>query len=130
MTSDEWRRNEATRWLDLARRDLNSARLLAAEEPFGSVFHSQQAAEKSAKALLAFHNVQFRKTHDLRELGAQCEALVPALGPILKEAANLTDYAIIFRYPDAPREPDEAEARDALGTAQQLYAEIRSLICP
>jgi len=71
MTPEELRRDEAARWLMAAAKDLKSARLLAGEEPMGSVFHSQQAAEKSAKAFLAFHNVPFRRTHDLQELGNQ-----------------------------------------------------------
>jgi HEPN domain-containing protein len=49
MTPEESRRNEAARWLDQARKDLNAAKLLAAPEPSRSVFHSQQAAEKAAK---------------------------------------------------------------------------------
>jgi hypothetical protein len=39
--------------------------LLASAEPSRSIFHSQQAA----KAFLTFHDVTFRKTHDLNELG-------------------------------------------------------------
>jgi hypothetical protein len=27
---------------------------------------------------------------------------------------NLTPHAVVFRYPDAPEEPDEAEAFDAI----------------
>jgi HEPN domain-containing protein len=128
MTPEEWRRDEATRWLAMAAKDLHAASLLAMEEPSASVFHSQQAAEKSAKALLTLHNVYFRKTHDLEELGKQCAAIEPALSPLLTEAEGLTDYAIVFRYPDAPREPDEAEAQGALATARQLYDRVNELI--
>ena len=77
MTPEESRRDEAARWLGQARKDLNAARLLASAEPSRSTFHSQQAAEKAAKAFLAFHDVPFRKTHDLNELGGQCAALIP-----------------------------------------------------
>ena len=130
MMPEELRLDEANRWLTQARKDLNAADLLASPEPSRSVFHSQQAAEKSAKALLAYQNVPFRKTHDLRELGEQCAAVNPALSPLLKDAANLTDYAIVFRYLDAPREPDEEEAVAALATARRLYEEISVLLRP
>ena len=40
MTPQEWRRDEATRWLAAAAKDLKAARLLANVEPTGSVFHS------------------------------------------------------------------------------------------
>ena len=128
MTPQELRLNEARRWLILARKDLNASRLLIAEEPAASVFHSQQAAEKTAKAFLAFHDVPFRRTHDLRELGNQCEAIDPTLSPLLEDAAGLTDYAILFRYLDAPREPDSPEAGDALSKAMHLCEAVAGLI--
>jgi hypothetical protein len=91
MTPEESRRDEAGRWLAQARKDLNAAGLLATAEPSRSVFHSQQAAEKVAKALLAFYDLPFRKTHDLNELGKQCAALDASLAPLFREAADLTD---------------------------------------
>jgi HEPN domain-containing protein len=126
MTPDELRRDEACRWLALAARDLHSARLLSAEEPANSVFHSQQAVEKAAKGFLAFHNVPFRKTHDLKELGAQCVAIDASLAPLLEEAANLTEYAVVFRYLDAPRELDESEANGAAEMAQKVCDQVEA----
>ena len=130
MTPDESRRDEADRWLAQARKDLNAARLLAAEEPSRSVFHSQQAAEKAAKAFLAFSDVPFRKTHDLNELGRQCADLNPSLTLVFKEASDLTDYAVVFRYLDAPREPDQDEATDAIETATRVLEAVRVLLAP
>lgn len=57
----------------------------------------------------------------MNELGEQCAALDSSLVPLFKEAADLTDYAVLFRYLDAPREPDEAEASVALETALQGF---------
>ena len=124
MTPEESRRDEAARWLVQARKDLNAVRLLASPEPSRSVFHSQQAAEKAAKAFLTLHDVPFRKTHDLIELGVQCAALDPSLTPLFQVASDLTDYAVVFRYLDAPREPDESEAITALGTAVRVLEEV------
>jgi HEPN domain-containing protein len=117
MTPEQSRREEASRWLAQARKDLNAAGLLVSGEPSRSVFHSQQAAEKAAKAFLTFHDVTFRKIHDLNELGGQCVQIAPPLAPLFQDAADLNDYAVVFRYLDAPREPDEEEARGALETA-------------
>jgi HEPN domain-containing protein len=128
MTPEQSRRDEAGRWLAQAGKDLNAARLLASPEPSRSVFHSQQAAEKTAKAFLTFHDVAFRKTHNLGELGEQCAALNPAMAPLLQTASDLTDYATVFRYPDAVREPDELEAMAALETARRLFDEVRTLL--
>jgi HEPN domain-containing protein len=128
MTPEELRLDEASRWPGLAARDPKAALLLVVEEPVASVFHSQQGAEKSAKAFPSFHNVAFRKTHDLTELGKQCVAIDPSLTPLMTEAADLTEYAIVFRYLDAPREPDTAEANAALATANRLYDRVRALL--
>ena len=130
MTPEESRRDEAARWIAQARKDLNAARLLASPEPSRSVFHSQQAAEKAAKAFLVVHDVPFRKTHDLNELGGQCAALNPSLAPVFKAASDLTDYAVVFRYLDAPREPDESEAVVALETALRVFQEVSALLTP
>jgi HEPN domain-containing protein len=130
MTPDKLRRDEVDRWLALAAKDLHAALLLVLEEPSASVFHSQQCAEKSEKALLTFHNTTFRKTHDLTELGKQCALLAPDLTPLLNKTAHLTEYAIVFRYTDAPREPDAAEAEAAMTTARSLYDRISELLSP
>ena len=128
MTPEESRRDEAGRWLAQARKDLNAARLLASAEPSRSVFHSQQAAEKAAKAFLTFHDVLFRKTHDLNELGGQCARLNPSLALLFQEASDLTDYAVVFRYLDAPREPDESEASVAIETAARVFEGVSRLL--
>jgi HEPN domain-containing protein len=128
MMPEASRRDEAARWLAQARKDLNAARLLASAEPSRSVFHSQQAAEKAAKAFLTFHDATFRMTHDVAELGGQCAALDPSLAPLFKDASDLTDYAVVFRYLDAPREPDESEAMAALETAGRVVEQVRALV--
>ena len=68
-------------------KDLNAACVLVSPEPSRSVFHSQQAAEKAAMAFLTFHDVPFRKTHDLNELGRQCAALDPDIAPLFLDAS-------------------------------------------
>ena len=125
MTPDELPRKEAAKWLRQAAKDRNAARVLVGPEPSRSVFHSQQAAEKAIKAFLAFHQIPFRKTHDLADLGSQCATVDPSLEAILREVADLTDYASAFRYPDAPYEPDADEAARALAAATELSEEIR-----
>jgi HEPN domain-containing protein len=125
MTPDELPRKEAAKWLRQAAKDRNAAQVLMGPEPSRSVFHSQQAAEKAVKAFLTFHQIPFRKTHDLGDLGSQCASIDPSLEQILREVADLTDYASAFRYPDAPYEPDADEAAGALATATTLCDEIR-----
>lgn len=59
------------------------------------------------------------------QLGLQCGDFDPALAQLLKEAADLTDYASAFRYPDAPYEPDVEEATRALEIAESVCAAVR-----
>ena len=53
-----------------------------------------------------------------------------SLSSLLEEAANLTEYAVVFRYLDAPRELDDAEAAGALETARRVYEQVRAALAP
>jgi len=76
---------------DLRRADL----LLAAEppDPEGGLFHSQQAAEKVLESFLTWHNVPFRRVHELDELGEQCIGIDSSLAELICRADALTKYA-------------------------------------
>jgi HEPN domain-containing protein len=128
MTPADLLRKEAAKWLREGAKDRHAAQILLEPEPSRSVFFCQQAAEKAAKAFLTFHQIAFRKTHDLKDLGLQCVAADPSLGPILQHVEELTDYASAFRYPDAAYEPDAAEAAEALTVAANLCDEVRRRI--
>lgn len=110
----------------IAKRDLRSAELLVREAPPNSVFHSQQAAEKTAKALLAADGVSVPKIHDLKQLGDKCIELRPELTGVFEQTASLSDYAVVFRYLEAPYEPDAVEAADALARATALYDAVKA----
>jgi len=119
---------EAEEWLAKARLDLAAAtRLVSGNPPLtgAAVFHAQQAAEKSWKALLAWHASPFPKTHDLRLLGQQLAQHDPGLHELVLQAANLTQFAWLFRYPGEPEEPTLEEARAALDIATQVFEAAR-----
>ena len=101
MTPRDLLRSESAKWLGQAEKD------------------------RVVKAFLTARQISFHRTHDLADLGAQCAVLDSTLDGIVREAAELTDYASAFRYPDAPWEPDSGEATSALATATRLLAEIR-----
>jgi HEPN domain-containing protein len=80
MTPGKFLNEETRGWLLKAREDLLMAELaLRNGFPETAVYHCQQAAEKSLKAFLTFHQEPFRKTHLLEELGEACRALDPDL---------------------------------------------------
>ena len=89
----------------------------------------QPASRREGRqSVLDLRQIAFRKTHDLADLGSQCAAADPSLEPILRKAEELTDYASAFRYPDAPYEPDAAEAAEALTIAVKLCTEVQRRI--
>jgi HEPN domain-containing protein len=116
MSDDSDRQSHALAWLVKARQDLvHIDRCLGSEPPDDedALFHCPQAAEKALKALLAWHDEPFRKTHDLSVLGAQGSALEPALSELMARLDDLSEYAWIFRYPGESVAPPEPEVRDA-----------------
>lgn len=105
---------ECRAWLDRAWADLDSATILvgaARPRPDTTLFHCQQAVEKAWKAFLFWHDVPFRKTHNLRELGEGCAGIDASLAPLAQRAEDLTQFAWVFRYPGEPEEPHAKKRR-------------------
>ena len=102
---------EARRFLRMAQADFSAFNILATHNaaPAIALFHAQQAAEKSLKAILCLHSIEFRRTHDLELLA---NLLLPAAAcPVPQSDFRLlTPYAVEFRYDD--------EGASLLSTAQ------------
>lgn len=125
MPHDPEKVAECRAWLDRACADLDSTSILAASSrPDTALFHCQQAVEKAWKAFLFWHDVPFRKTHDLRELGGACVALDASLADLATRAEDLTPFAWVFRYPGAPEQPTREEAEEALALARQVIEAV------
>jgi len=84
------------------------------------LFHCQQAAEKVLKGFLTWHDIPFRKTHSLEEIGEQCLTIDPTMRELLDRVVPLTEYAWKFRYPGEVEEPTIQEANDALQIAKDF----------
>jgi HEPN domain-containing protein len=129
MPHDPAKVAETRAWLAKARLDLRAAEHdRTASPPITAdiVFHAQQMVEKTLKAFLTWHDEPFRKTHSLIELGEQCSDLAPDLGPLLRRAAPLTEYAWRFRYPGETDDPSTREADEALAIAREVLEAIIS----
>ena len=127
MPHDSHRVADTRGWLLKAADDLRGAEVdLAAVPPLtgDAAFHCQQAAEKALKALLAWHDVPFRKTHDLAEIGQQCMALDASLEPLCRQAERLTTFAWIFRYPGELEDPPVEEIAGALVLSREVYNSV------
>lgn len=127
MTPHEARARETREWLAKAAEDVASARsLIDTAHLANALFFCQQAAEKSVKAFLTWHNRIFPKTHDLKELGEDCQKLDPSLSSLMKEAQVLTDYAWKLRYPGGGYVPGPDEVESMYALAARVVSEIKS----
>ena len=113
-------------WLRYARSDLELARVVRPDEVLfeGLCFHAQQAAEKALKAVLIAKGVPPPKTHNIRTLLDLLPHEVIAPQEI-EDAASLTDYAVISRYPGDFESVNEEEYKEAVRLAETvvLWAE-------
>lgn len=92
---------EAHRFLDLARADVEAFRVLAASahvRPAIALFHAQQAVEKNLKAALFVKRLEFRRTHDLFELADRLLAAGVDLPCPVELLGKLNPYAVLLRY--------------------------------
>ena len=127
MPSDARRIARTQARLVKAHRDLLAAELLFAQaDPFldMAVYHCQQAGEKALKGFLFWHDVPFRKTHNLVELLDQCIVLDETLNTFKETAQRLSPFAAEFRYPSDLLEPPLEDAQDALARARTVLNAI------
>ena len=120
-------------WFRLATIDLIGAKSLydLKNEKLWSLvaYHCQQVVEKSIKGYLAYQKIKFNKTHDIGELAHLVLVADSSLDFLLKEADQLTPYAISIRYPDAAlKELEKTDVEFALEIALKVYNAILSKI--
>lgn len=115
-------RTEAARWLRRARSHLIRAE---AEKEEGVVwedpcFDAQLAAELALKALLVDRGTRVPRTHDIALLLRMVATSGRTVPGQLEDAAGLTVYATLTRYPGPAEAVDEAQYRDAVRTARAI----------
>ena len=114
-------------WTCKAEQDILAAESLLAGElplPYPVCFHSQQAAEKYLKAFLTLHQIEFPKTHSIRELLDLVRNRSPHLADDLAGAVSLTPYGVDVRYPGDIPEPTRSQAEEAVGLARKVRAAV------
>jgi HEPN domain-containing protein len=113
-------------WIEKAERDLDAARVLAEAAAHGHQsreivgFLCQQAVEKYLKAFLTQRQIEFPKTHNIKELLALIRPADRVLADSLSDAHWLTPYGVEVRYPgDIPEMPPGDELK-AIETASRV----------
>lgn len=114
---------EARRTLRLADRDITAFDVLKQDPDVHTSivnFHAQQAVEKSLKAVLYSHQIEFERTHDLVKLATLLSSHDVVLPVSNDQLRLLNPFAVTFRYDDM--EFDLVIEEDA----DMLVSEIRA----
>jgi HEPN domain-containing protein len=120
-------RHSAGAWIAKADEDIDAAILcLGTGERMTNVaaFHTQQAAEKLLKALIAMAGIEPPRVHDLAELNDLAAGTAPGIGRLSDAIETITSWAVLTRYPargDTPP-PTSGEIGDVLSLVKQLRA--------
>lgn len=86
-------------------------------------FHCQQAAEKYLKALMCERSLTVPRTHDLDHLLLQLLPTDTTLAKHRRRLAQLTDYAVDYRYPGI--HASSRQAQSAIRMAMAIRDDIR-----
>jgi len=115
----------AAEWVCKAEEDFAGAKHLARvrKQPMPNLvcYLCQQCAEKYLKARLQEAGVLFPKTHNLEELLDLLLPVEPLWESLRPALAQLTDYAVEFRYPgENATEAQAKRAVDSCGVIRQV----------
>lgn len=88
-------------------------------------FHCQQSAEKALKGFLLYHGQKVLKLHSIEELSKEVLLVAPEMQSLLAQAAELTPFAVQFRYPDAAAKGIErVDIERALILARAVFDDV------
>src|SRR5687767_5073808 len=110
-------------WVRKAEADLAVVRTIAAAKPplhDAVCFHCQQAAEKYLKAVLQELGLPIPYTHDLAHLVLLITPHQATMKPLRRKMANLSRYAVDYRYPG--HQATIRQARASIAHSRQLRA--------
>ena len=129
MTVQRHEHTDPREWLNRARSNLQHARMRDAEIYLEELcFGTQQAAEKAVKGVLLHKGVAFPYIHDLDRLLRLAMSSGEQVPEAVRQAGDLTRYAVETRYPGASREVSEEEYREALAIAEAVVRWAEEII--
>jgi HEPN domain-containing protein len=91
----------ASEWIELADRNLGTAKLLFRENHFTDVISIEihQALEKVLKSVLAYNGIKIIKSHSILELVNQCSIYISLDDVDIDNLIEINDYYENTRYP-------------------------------
>ena len=109
-------------WLAYAKSDLVMAQTKTEGVlPEMGCFHAQQAAEKCIKAVLISLGIDFPYTHDIAHLATLVDQSKVEFTSALEDAIELTQYAVLARYPSDDVPVTETELDVAVNIAVRVF---------
>lgn len=120
------------KWISIAEDDLSTARdLMTFTTPHVAkiAFNAQQASEKYLKAWLVFKEFDFPYTHKISTLLDLCKSAGgQQWAEGLKQAEELTHYAVLIRYPLEGEDITMDDAMRAVHIAEKVRSTIRAVL--
>ena len=90
-------------------------------------FHCQQIVEKCLKAVLAWHDMDYPWTHDLREIVALVKPFMPIMADYERRIIGLNPFAVAIRY-SGVEYPSQEETDDSLELAVKVGILVKEYI--
>jgi len=122
----------AAEWLELAKRNLDAAKILFKEKHYNDVIGIElhQSIEKCLKAVPAFHGKTVLKTHDLIVLLSNAEEYIKFENDLKRLLETATDYFVENRYPGGGYNflPSNKEIEEVIETADFIYEKVNGYI--
>ena len=128
---EEIKREMVQEWLCQANEDFGLVEHLVSQNARylrAVAFHAQQAAEKYLKAFLVHCQCEFPKTHDIDEILDLVATVDKPLAESLREATDLSPYAVDTRYPGDFPDVSEDDAKRGLSLARAVRDKILSVL--
>jgi len=110
-------------WIFKAGHDLESSKaLLQATNPLLdiAIYHTQQCAEKSLKAFMAFHRMEISKIHNLKSLLEKCIEIDTSFDELFEDCIYLNPFSTLYRYPEGDLMPMKEEVENAMESALRI----------
>lgn len=117
-------------WLFKAEEDIRLSELAFKIDPsIGiAIFHTQQCAEKSLKAFLAYKNKPLEKTHNLLKLLELCSEVNKQFLSLQEDLEILNPFSTEFRYPGMELSPRYEDMGDAIQRARKVLSFVKMII--
>jgi HEPN domain-containing protein len=131
MPVERFSPDDPREWLNRARSNLARARSGATiPEVYleDLCFDAQQAAEKAIKAVLIHLDVSFPYVHDLAQLLTLVKQVGWEVPASVRQAARLTRYAVVTRYPGLPEPVVRGEYEEAVSIAAEAVRWAEEII--